>query len=223
MNNTVLRHRTINSLRFHITFIHSVPVKFLGQIINGSLTDRNSIDEFQQILVIGLNTINKSSFKCTQKLWILQHLLIPWIQWSLLKWLNIDSSTTDISFYSLISPWPLPIKSLTFILKSSKISGHLLLWVTKDPLISSVSPSLKNGHWKATSATQINEAVLSFCKTRGPLHLGRSGLGNVKPTPVPEEGSQAHRKLVTKTHRETEEHNLERALQLQLQCHWVQW
>ena len=141
MNNTVLRHRTINSLRFHITFIHSVPVKFLGQIINGSLTDRNSIDEFQQILVIGLNTINKSSFKCTQKLWILQHLLIPWIQWSLLKWLNIDSSTTDISFYSLISPWPLPIKSLTFILKSSKVVGiyffesQRIPWFLLSPLV----------------------------------------------------------------------------------------
>ena len=137
------------------------------------------------------------------------------------KWLNIDSSTTDISFYSLISPCPLPKKSLTFILKSSKISGHLLLRDTKDPLVSSVSPSLKSGYWKSTSATQIND--LNSCKTRGPLHLGRIGLKNVKPTPVPEEGSQAHRKLVTKTHIEIEENNLERALQLQLQCHWVQW
>ena len=34
----------------------------------------------------------------------------------------------------------------------------------------------------------------------------------------------SHRKLVTKTHREIEEEqNLERALQLQLQCHWTQW
>ena len=93
---------------------------------------------------------------------------------------------------------------------------------SKNPLVSSVSPSFKSGHWKATSATQITEAELNFCKIRGPLHLGRSGLGNVKPTHVPEEGSQAHRKLVTKTHREIEEeHNLERAQQLQLQCHWV--
>ena len=41
------------------------------------------------------------------------------------KWLNIHSSTTDISLYSLISPCPLPTKSSTSILKSSKISGHL--------------------------------------------------------------------------------------------------
>ena len=201
--------------------IYSVSVKFLGRIINGSPTDRNSIDELQQKLVLGLNITNKSSFKGTQKLWILQHLLIPRIQWSLLiygisishasflekkiskfirKWLNIHSSTTDISLYSLISPCPLPIKSLTSILKSSKISGHLLLRDSKDPLVSSVSPSLKSGHWKATSATQITEAELNFRKIRGPLHLGRSSLGSVKPTPVPEEGSQAHRKTSSIPH-----------------------
>ena len=129
-----------------------------------------------------------------------------------------------MAVYSSISPCPLPIKSLTFILKSSKSSGDLVLWDSKDPLVSSVSPSLKSGHWKATSATQITEAELKFRKKRRPLHLGRSGLGNVKPSPVPEEGSKAHHKLGTKTHRKIEEeHNLERALQLQLQCHWVQW
>ena len=113
----------------------------------------------------------------------------------------------------MISPCPLPIKSLTSILKSSKISGHLLLRDSKDPLVSSVSPSLKSGHWKATSATQITEAELNFCQIRGLLDLGRSSLGSIKPTPVAEEGSQAHHKVVAKTHREIDEdHNLERAL-----------
>ena len=55
----------------YIPSIHSMPVKFLGRIINGSLTDQNSIDELQQKLVLGLIIINKSSFKDTQKLWIL--------------------------------------------------------------------------------------------------------------------------------------------------------
>ena len=87
-----------------------------------------------------------------------------------------------------------------------------------------VSPNLTSAHWKATSATQTAEAELNLLKIIGPLHLGSSSLGNVKPTPVPGEGSQAHCKLLTKTHREIEEeHNSERAEQLQLQCHWVQW
>ena len=237
----IVRGKSMNTTPFYVTepstpsdftnyipSIHSVPVKFLGLIINGSLIDQNSIDELQQKLLLGLNIINKPTFKGTQKRKILQHLLIPRIQWSLLiyeisishasilekkiskfirKWLNTQSSTTDISLYSLISPCPLSIKSLASIFKSSKITGHVLLLDSKGPLVSSVSPSLKRGHWKATSAIQTTEAELNFHKIRGPFHLGRSSLGNVKPTYVPEEGSQAHCKLVTKTHKEIKEKN----------------
>ena len=157
-----------SNLTNYIPSIHLVAVKF--RIINVSLTDRNSIDELQQKLVLCLN-INETSFKGTQKHWILQHILISRIQWSLLiyeisiphasslekkiskfisRLLNIHSSTTDISLYSSISPCPFPIDSLTSILKSSKISGNLLLRDSKDRLVSSVSPSLKSGHRKAT-------------------------------------------------------------------------
>ena len=89
----IARGKSMNTTLFYITepstpsdftnytpSIHSVPVKFLGRIINGSLTDRNSIGELHQKLVLGLNIINRSSFKGTKKLWILQHLLIPQIQ-----------------------------------------------------------------------------------------------------------------------------------------------
>ena len=64
--------------------MHSVRVTFLRRIINESLTDRNSVDERQQKLVEGLNTMNKSSFKGTQKLWVLPHLVVSRIQWSIL-------------------------------------------------------------------------------------------------------------------------------------------
>ena len=40
---------------------------------------------------------------------------------------------------------------------------------SKDPLVSSVSPSFKSGHWKATPATQITEAELNFHKIRRPI------------------------------------------------------
>ena len=93
MNTTlfyVTEPSTISDFTNYIPLIHSVPVKFLG-----SLTDENSIDELQQKLVLGLNTINKSSFKGTQKLWILQHLMIPRIPWSLLIY---EISISHVSF-----------------------------------------------------------------------------------------------------------------------------
>ena len=70
----IVRGKSMNTTPFYVTepstpsdftnyipSIHSVPVKFLGRIINGSLTDRNSIDELQQKLVLGLNIISQVS------------------------------------------------------------------------------------------------------------------------------------------------------------------
>ena len=61
----------------YIPTIHTRPVKFLGRIIDGSLSDRKSIDELQSKLLEGLSVIDKSFFTGSQKVWILQHLLIP--------------------------------------------------------------------------------------------------------------------------------------------------
>ena len=121
-----------------ITSIHSRPVMFLGRIIDGSLSDRNSSVELADTLSAGLTTIGRSHFTSIQKLLILQHLLIPRIQWPLLiyevpislafkleqkvsvfirKWLHLHHSTSSLCFYSSASPCPLPIKSLLSALK----------------------------------------------------------------------------------------------------------
>ena len=121
-----------------IPSIHSRPVKFLGRIIDGSLSDRNSSAELANKLLAGLTTIDRSHFTGTQKLWILQHLLIPRIQWPLLiyevpislafkleqkvsvfirKWLHLHHSTSSLCFYSSASPCPLPIKKGTKVLR----------------------------------------------------------------------------------------------------------
>ena len=229
----------------YIPSFHSKPVKFLGRIIDGSLSDRKSIKELQDKLCAGLKVIHKSSFSGTQKLWILQHLLIPKVQWALLiyevsitsasilekkisvfirKWLNIHPSTTDISLYSPISPCPLPIKSLTNILRSSKISGHLLLRDSEDPLVSSANPKIKVGLWNPEKATSIAEAELNFNQIRGPLNQGRCGVGTKKPTVIPPKRTHGYRKLVSAASQKIEdENNIDRALKLQLQCHWMSW
>ena len=68
-----------------IPSIHSRPIKFLGCIIDGSISNRNSSAELTDKLLAGLSVIVKSYFTGTQKLWILQHLLIPRIQWNPMK------------------------------------------------------------------------------------------------------------------------------------------
>ena len=67
-----------------IPSIHSRPVKFLGRIIDGSPSDRNSSVKLADKRLAGLTTIDRSRFTGTEKLWILQHLLVPRIQWPLL-------------------------------------------------------------------------------------------------------------------------------------------
>jgi len=64
-----------------IPLIHDMPIKFLGRIIDGSLS---SLDELEEKVNAGLDIISKSCFKPSQKLWILHHLLIPRIRWPLL-------------------------------------------------------------------------------------------------------------------------------------------
>ena len=63
-----------------IPSIHSQPVKSFGCIIDGFLSHRKSISEFEKNLLSGLKIIDMSHFKGAQKLWILQHLLVPRIQ-----------------------------------------------------------------------------------------------------------------------------------------------
>ena len=119
-------------------------------------------------LLDGLNIIDSSHFTGSQKLWFLQHLLIPRIQWPILiyevpislmsileqkasvyirKWLKLHKSIAILSFYSSASPCPLLVRSLTSVLKSSKISRHLLLKHSRDASVSSSVPKLQSGNW----------------------------------------------------------------------------
>ena len=51
-----------------IPSVHSRPIKFLGRIIDGSISDRNYSAELTDKLLSGLSIINKSHFTGTQKL-----------------------------------------------------------------------------------------------------------------------------------------------------------
>ena len=141
----IIKGRSINSTPFSIKnpstpkdfsnfipSIHSQPVKFLGRIIDGSLSDRKSISELEKKLLSGLKIIDRSLFKGAQKLWILQHFLVPRIQWPLMiykismsaasnlekkiltyirKWLGLHSSSTNIAFILLVPHVLLQLKN----------------------------------------------------------------------------------------------------------------
>ena len=156
-----------------IPSIHSRPVKFLGRIIDGSISDRKPLDELEKKLLDGLNIIDTSHFTGSQKLWFLQHLLIP------------RKSITSLSFYSSASPCPLPVRSLTSVLKSSKISGHLLLKHSQDPSVSCCIPKLQAGNWQVEEAVQACETDLRHKSIIGHHQHSRYWLGYIKSSKIP--------------------------------------
>ena len=140
------------------------------------------------------------------------------------KWLHLHQSTTNLCFYSSTSPCPLPLNSRTSILKSCKISGHLLLRNSKDLLVAAINPVLKSGSWKVKDAVRSAESELAFQTIRGPPQFGRAGLGTTKSEGMPAKRTHQYRKLVSVTSKEIdEESNMRKALQLQLQGQWTRW
>ena len=229
-----------------IPSIHSRPIKFLGRIIDGSISNRNSSAELKDKLLAGLSVIDRSHYTGTQKVWILQHLLIPRIQWPLLiyeipislafkleqkvsmfirKWLHLHHSTSSFCFYSSASPCPLPIKSLSSAPKTSKISGHLLLRNSQDPLASSCVPKLRNGTWKVEDAVLSCENDIKISQVCGNCHHNKHGLGYTTTPKLPKNQSSKHYRRYISDHHKTidDTYAFSKAVQLQVQGQWTRW
>ena len=194
----------------------------------------------------GLSVIDKSHFTGTQKLWVLQHLLIPRIQWPLLiyeipiflpfksepkvsvfirKWLHLHHSTSSLCFYSSVSLCSLPNKSLSSALKASKISGDLLLRDSKDPLVSSCVPKLQTGTWKVEDDSLSCENDIKISHVCGNANHIRHGLGYTTATKVPKNKSSKHYRRYISVHHETidDTYNFSKTVQLQVQGQWTRW
>ena len=188
-------HKEVSS---PIPYIYSRQIKFLGRIIDGSISDRNSSPELTHKLLAGLTVIDKSHLTGSQKRSILQYFLIPSMQWSLLIYeipislafkleqnisvfiherLHLHHSTSSLCFYSSVSLCPLPIKNSSSALKASKISGHLLLRNSKDPLVSSCVPKLQIGTWNIEDAVLSSENDIKISQVCGNGHHNGHGLG----------------------------------------------
>ena len=251
----------------YIPSIHTKSVKFLGRIIDCSISDRKSVDELEGKLEDGLKLIDQSSFTGTCKLWILHRLLIPRVKWPLMiyevpmsraikleqrvstyirKWLRLHRSTTDLCVYSRHSPCPLPISSVTSLLKSSNSSAYLQLRDSSDPLVSShwkptepmtkliiakakdkhksISPSLAAGNWDVRKSVEVAEHSVKLNKIIGHTQNTKAGLGKTAHKPVPPIHSHEYWKLISDTLLGHEEDtNLSKAVQLHVQGQWTKW
>ena len=207
--------------------IHANPVRFLSRTIDFTVSDKHSVEKFVTEVLSGLKLIDKSSHKGIRKVWILQNMLIPSLCWPLLiykisisvvnciehkissllrKWLNIHHSTTNIRLYSSSSPCPLPLKSLTSILHSTKVSGHLLLKEAADKQISESASQLKCGFWNVAEAVVDPESRLEFQKVIGYHQTSRAGFESFKSPFIPRRNSHEYRSLISDLVGEVNEH-----------------
>ena len=229
----------------NIPSIHRKPVKFLGRSIDHNLSDAVAVDNLIQQCHQGLLAIDKSFHRGVQKLWILQHLLIPRIRWPISiyevspttvqtleqkistyvrKWLKLNKNITDLSLYSNASPCALPVKRLSSVLKAAKAGGQLLLRESKDPCVKGNTPVLKSGDWKVPVSVTDAENTVEFKKVLGYHQTSRAGLGSFKLPKVEDKSTKPYRKLITDTIDKTDEDDdLSKAVQLSVQGQWTKW
>ena len=138
---------------------------------------------------------------------------------------SICLSITSLSFYSSASPCPLPVRSLTSVLKSSKISGHLVLKHSRDPSVSSCVPKLQAGHWQVEEAVQACETDLRHKSIIGHHQHSRHGLGYIKSSKIPpDKSSRDYRTFISNHHKEIDDtYAISKAVQLKVQGQWTRW
>ena len=117
----------------------------------------------------------------------------------------------------------MPITSLSWALKASKISGHLLLRRSKDRLGSSFVPKLQTGTWNVEDAILSCENDIKLSQVCRNSHRNRHGCEYTITRKVPNNkfSKQYHRYI--SVHHETidDTYGFSKAAQQQVQGQWA--
>ena len=103
------------------------------------------------------------------------------------------------------SPCPLPLKSFISLLKSNKVSWHLLLLESADKQICESTSQLKCDFWDVTEAVVDAEGRLEFQKVIGYHQISRAGFGSFKSSSIPRSNSHHYRRLISNLLHEVDE------------------
>ena len=129
---------------------------------------------------------------------------------------------SSLYFYSADSPRPLPIKSLTSVLKARKISGHLLLKHSHDP---AALPNCQLVPGKLRKLWTRQNMTLRFGRWVVIITKSPWNIGYIKTLKASEEKSTNHyRDFISRSFKEIDEtFNIWKVVQLPLQEHWTRW
>ena len=175
-------------------------LKTLGRFYDACITDEVSRNRLKLKLMDGLRTIDRSNLLGSMKVWTLQHLLIPKVQWQLMlydisltwveklertvskyirKWLGVSRNLTGVALYSRDVPSPFKITSLSSVFKTTKTNAYLQLCHSADQQVKSGALGRRVGKgWSASDATERAESRLWQDELLGMVPEGRAGFGS---------------------------------------------
>ena len=185
-----------------IPSLQEKPLKTLGRFYDSTITDGKIRDELKAKFLEGLNKIDKCQLSGFMKVWTLQHLLLPKVQWHLMlyeisltwveklerkvsvhirKWMGVSRNLTGVALYSREVPCPFRISSLTSVYRATKTNAYLQLTQSNDRQVKLGATEVKTGRaWSASKAVQASEDRLWQEELVGLVPDGRSGFGMKK-------------------------------------------
>jgi ubiquitin carboxyl-terminal hydrolase 22/27/51 len=217
------------------------PVKTLGRVIDGSLSDRKAKDELYKKVQDGLKLIDKSYLTGVMKLFCYQFILLQRICWPLMiyeipvswvenlegqinvflrKWLGVHRSLSSVALFCQKTPSPLPISSVSTEFKKRKVGAYLQLKESSDITVSENVPLLNTGRkWKVVDAIKDAESDVLISEIRGNTQTGSRGLCSNRRFQ-----NQSRRKKITSAIGDIDDQNrFSKAVQQALQGRWTRW
>ena len=182
-----------------IPSLQEKPLKTLGRFYDSTLSDGSIRKDLKTKLLNGLRTLDKCMLSGFMKVWTLQHLLLPKVQWQLMlyeisvswieklemtvskyirKWMGVSRSLTGVALYCKAVPCPLQVSRLSTLLKTTKTNAYLQLRHSRDVQVKAGAKEVKTGSaWKASEAVKRAEDRLWQEELVGLVPEGRSGFG----------------------------------------------
>ena len=224
--------------RFHIgnekiPTVKEKPVKSLGRLYAGSLTDRHQGIVIQKQAEDGLKAITKTKLPGKFEVWCLQFGLYPRLSWPLViydvaltrveamermcnihirKWLGLPKMHNTASLYRSRGSFQLPITSIVEIYKTGKVRTVMMLRESNDASIRQLPPRVRTARkWKAEEETDRAVAVMEHKDIVGYTQCGRAGLGSTSFKPFSKMNQKERRLAVTDQvkHQEAEQREVQ--------------
>ena len=182
-----------------IPTVREQPVKSLGRMYKGNLSDRGQGVEIFKEATNSLKEIDHAKLPGKFKLWCLQFGLYPRLLWPLMmyevavsrvemiekkcraytrKWLGLPRCLNNAALYGKGIPLELPITSIVEEYKAGKVRTVMMLRYSKDQTIRDDPPDVRTGkRWQAEVEVDRAEEALKHKDIVGAVQTGRKGFG----------------------------------------------